>query len=54
LCTALYRGVLPTVAATSGMYLSLLSVSVTVKKCKRAFSVKIKVLNLKIILSGHF
>ena len=33
---------------------SLLSLSVTVKKCDCNFSVKIKVLNFKIKFSGHF
>ena len=33
---------------------SLLSVSLTMKKCDCNFSVKIKVLNFKINLSGHF
>ena len=36
------------------MYLSLLSVSVTVKKCDCSFSVKIKVLNFKMKLVGIF
>ena len=34
--------------------LSLLSVSLIVKKCDCNFSVKIKVLNFKIKLGGHF
>ena len=36
------------------MYLSLLSVSVTVKKCDSNFSVKIKALNFKVKFSGNF
>ena len=36
------------------MYLSLLSVSVTVKKCDCNFSVKIKVPNFKTKFSGYF
>ena len=42
----IYGGVLPTAAVTS-LHLSLLSDSVTAKKCDCTFSVKIKVVNFK-------
>ena len=46
-CTALYGGILPTVAVTSCLF-SPLSVSVTVQSEIVIFSVKIRVLNFKI------
>ena len=48
------NGLLLTLSNTDLSLTSLLSVSVTVKKCGCNFSVKVKVLDFKIKFSGHF